>query len=118
MCLFNKNSEKPQSMKKFKNSEKHKLEKNEINNKMLKEGLFSAAIDMLTEGEDYQQLVNTECEFGYLFDIEDHGLEALFKITTDKGTFYFAAQREALMRLNINEAYFQATKDSFLMLHS
>ena len=68
----------------FNKKKKQNGERNEINNKVLKERLANAALQMLTEGEDYDQLAYTVCEFGYLFDIDGHGLEALFKIKTDK----------------------------------
>lgn len=92
-------------------------EKNEINNKVLKENLANAALATLKQGEDYQELAYTTCEFGYLFVIEGHGLEALFKIITDKGTFYFAAQEEKLLQLQFNEELFKTTTDKFLDLH-
>lgn len=91
--------------------------KNEIGNKSLKEHLANTALQMLIEGVDYNQLAYTECTFGYLFVIDGHGLEALFKITTDKGTFYFAAQENSLKSLNINEELFKETTDIFLSLH-
>lgn len=98
-------------------SKKKKIEKNEIGNKELKETLANTALGMLKQGEDYEQLAYTECEFGYLFVIEGHGLEALFKIVTDKGIFYFAAQKSSLSRLTLNEELFQSTTDTFLDLH-
>lgn len=96
---------------------KKKAEKNEINNKALKEQLANAAIGLLVQGEDYVQLAYTTCEFGYVFEFDGHGLEALFKITTDKGVFYFAAQKQSILRLELNEALFQGTTDTFLELH-
>lgn len=92
-------------------------EKNEINNKKLKENLANAALTTLKPDEDYQDLAYTTCEFGYLFVIVGHGLEALFKIITDKGTFYFAAQEEKLLQLQFNEELFKNTTDKFLDLH-
>ena len=95
----------------------HPRETNEINNRELKEKLANTALQLLVQGEDYDQLAYTSCEFGYLFHIEGHGLEALLKLTTDKGVFYFAAQKESFMRLNFNEALFQSTTKQFLSLH-
>ncbi len=92
-------------------------EKNEISNKELKENLANAALTTLKPDEDYQDLAYTTCEFGYLFVIEGHGLEALFKIITDKGTFYFAAQGNEILRLQFNEELFKTTTDKFLDLH-
>lgn len=75
-------------------------ESNEINNKELKENIADVAIGLLEEGSDYNELAYTKVEFGYLFDIDDHGIEALLKVITDKTTAYFAVQGTSMMRLN------------------
>ncbi len=93
-------------------------EENIIDNRKIKENIADAALALLQEGEDYNELVNTKVEFGYLFDIEDHGLEALFKVMTDRTTTYFAVQGTSLMRLKFNEELFEATVDTFLDLHN
>lgn len=98
-------------------SKRKNKEKNEIDNKELKENLANAALGMLRQSEDYEQLAYTECEFGYLFVIDGHGLEALFKIKTDKGISYFAAQKNSLQRLTLNEELFESTVAIFLSLH-
>ena len=67
-------------------------ESNEINNKELKENIANTALSLLEEGNDYVDLAYTTVQFGYLFDIENHGLEALLKVVTDKTTAYFAVQ--------------------------
>ena len=67
--------------------------------------------------DDYGNLAYTKVEFGYLFQVEGRGTEALFKVTTDKTTVYFAVQGARLMRLNFSEELFQTTVDSFLELH-
>ncbi len=100
----------------FFNKKKQK-ERNEIENRELKENLANTALGLLQEGEDYGQLAHTTCEFGYLFDIDGHGIEALFKITTDRGTHYFAAQGDKLMRLQFNDQLYQNTVDTFLSMH-
>lgn len=100
-----------------KNTKKQSAEKNQINNKELKEMLANTALNTLTEGKDYNQLANTMCEFGYLFEVEGRGVEALFKITTDKDTFYFAVQKNSLMLLNFDEELFQSTTDTVLNRH-
>ncbi len=100
------------------NRKKKKLaETNEINNKSLKEGLANIALQTLIEGEDYAELANTICQFGYLFLVEERGVEALFKITTDKGTFYFATQKGKVMQLNINEELFKSITETTLSMH-
>lgn len=92
-------------------------ERNEITNKDLKEMLADTAFEIMVQGDDYEELAGTTVKFGYLFDIDNHGLEALFKIITDKTTAYFAAQGEKLMRLNFNDELFQSTTETFLSLH-
>ena len=109
MGLFDKFSKKKQETPK---------ERNEIQNKQLKETLADTALSLLKQGEEYEELAYTKVEFGYVFDIDDHGIESLFKVITDKGTYYFAAQQKSLMRLDFNEALFESTRDTFLELHS
>lgn len=92
-------------------------ERNEIGNHDLKVNLANTALGLLVQGEDYEELANTQVTFGYLFDIDDHGLEALYKIVTDKTTAYFAAQGDKLMRLNFNEELFDTTVEGFLSMH-
>lgn len=104
--------------KKNKSVKSNATERNEIENRELKNNLVHTALSLLKQGEHYNDLAYTEIEFGYLFDIDGHGLEALFKITTDKGTFYFAAQKQSLIMLDFNDELFQTTTEGFLDLHS
>lgn len=99
------------------NDEARPAERNEIDNHDLKIRLADTALGLLVQGEDFGELANTQCEFGYLFDIEGHGIEALFKITTDKTTAYFAAQVDKLIRLNFNDELFKTTVEGFLEMH-
>ena len=92
-------------------------ERNMIDNHDLKVNLANTALGLLAEGEDYGELANTQVTFGYLFDIDGHGLEALYKITTDKTVAYFAAQGDKLMRLNFTEELFNSTVEGFLSMH-
>ncbi|WP_443666670.1 hypothetical protein [Eshraghiella crossota] len=92
---------------------KQPKEKNEIENKVLKENIANAALAQLSQGDDYKSLAYTKVEFGYLFDIENHGIEALFKIITDKDTFYFAVQGANLLRLTLTEELFSSYVDGF-----
>ncbi len=101
----------------FGKKKKQPAERNAIDDRNLKMTLADTALGLLVPGEDYGELVNTQCEFGYLFDIEGHGIEALFKLTTDKTTAYFAAQGDKLMRLNFNEDLFKSTTEGFLEMH-
>ena len=90
---------------------------NEIKNKELKEFLADSALAILIQGEDYQDLVYTTVEFGYLYDVENRGPEALFKVTTDKTTVYFAAQVGKLMRLDVTEEAFKDTVERMRAFH-
>jgi len=101
----------------FFNKKKPK-ESNEIMNKELKERIADTALSILQEGIDFEDLAYTKVEFGYLFDIDGHGIESLFKIITDKTTAYFAVQGTSMLRLNFSEELFQSTVDGFLDLHS
>lgn len=93
-------------------------ESNEINNKELKENIANTALSLLEEGNDYVDLAYTTVQFGYLFDIENPGLEALLKVVTDKTTAYFAVQGTSMMRLNFSEELFETAVAGFLDLHS
>lgn len=93
-------------------------EKNEIENKELKERIANTALGILQKGVDYDNLAYTQVEFGYLFNIEGHGIEALFKVITDKTTTYFAIQGAKILKLVFSEEPFKTTVDSFLKLHS
>ena len=96
---------------------KQPKESNEINNKKLKENIANTTLELLNAGEDYGELANTRVEFGYLFNIQGHGIEALLKIITDKTTAYFAVQGDEVMRLDFSEELFQTTVDGFMDFH-
>ena len=102
---------------KSKVEEKQANKKNEIFNTKLKESIATTAISTLRQGDEYSDFAFTKVEFGYLFTFEGHGVEALFKIITDKGTYYFAAQKTSVLRLTIDEALFNDTTKQFLELH-
>ncbi|MCQ2550560.1 MAG: hypothetical protein MJ134_11060 [Lachnospiraceae bacterium] len=88
-------------------------ETNEIENRALKEKIANAAISQLHPGDDYESLAYTKVEFGYLYNIESHGIEALFKVITDKGTFYFAVQGPKMLSLALTEELYKAYVDGF-----
>ena len=92
--------------------------RNVIDDRDLKMQIADMALGLLVEGEDYGELANTKVEFGYLYYFEDHGIESLFKLETDKTTAYFAAQGDKLMRLNFNEELFRSTIEGFLEAHN
>ena len=43
-----------------------------------------------------------------------HSTESLFKVITDKDTFYFAVQGTKLLRLSLSEELFNAYAEGFL----
>lgn len=90
----------------------------EINNFALKESLAQEAIDrLLVKGRDYSERSELKAEYGYIFLIEDHGFEALFKVESSVRTFYFAVQGEKIMALDFDEELFRTTSETFLSLH-
>ena len=101
----------------FKKKNTSPREVNAINNAELKEGIANSALKILNKGEDYEELAYTKVEFGYLFNIEGHGIESLFKVITDKTTVYFAVQGPKLMRLDFSEELFRNTVDGFMEIH-
>jgi len=74
---------------------------------------------MLEQGKNYTDLANTKVEFGYLFMIGDHDIEALLKVITDKTTIYFAVHKSSVMMLSpdFNEQNFDFTTETFLDIH-
>ena len=101
----------------FKKKKTSPKEVNAINNAELKKGIANSALNILNKGEDYEELAYTKVEFGYLFNIEGHGIESLFKVITDKTTIYFAVQGPKLMRLDFSEELFRNTVDGFMEIH-
>ncbi len=93
------------------------MERNLMNNTGLKENIADTALSILEEGVDYHDLAYTTVTFGYLFDIDDHGLEVLFKIVTDVDTFYFAIQGQKMIRLDFTEELFETTVAGFFEFH-
>ncbi len=93
-------------------------ETNEKDNFALKEALAEEAIEKwLVKGRDYGSFSDLRAEFGYIFIIEDHGIEALFKISAPRGTFYFLAHGDMIAALDFDEQLFKSTVDAFLSFH-
>lgn len=89
-------------------------ERDEMENRGVKETIANAALSTLKAGEDYNDLAGLTVNFGYLYSIDGHGMEGMFKITTDKGTLYFAAQKDRVMRLDFTEELYNTFTESFL----
>ena len=90
---------------------------NKIEDKELKEWIANNAINLLEKDKDYSELANTIVEFGYLYDFECHGIEALLKVVTDKETVYFAVQGTKMMRVDLTEETFNAYVEGFIKIH-
>ena len=102
---------------KKKSENKKPRETNEIENSQLKERLADAALGLLSPGEDYGELNRTKVRFGYLFQVEDRGIQAMFKIMTDKTTAYFIVQGSSLSRMNFTEETYKSLVEQTLELH-
>lgn len=96
--------------------ERRAREYNEIDNVELRESIVSAALTKLRDGVDYTSLDTKRVEFGYLYDIEGRGVEALLRVFTDKATVPFAVQASKLFRLNptFTDEHYDLTVEQFL----
>lgn len=101
-------------------SEKNKSNTNQISNKELKETLADTALALLVNTQEItvDDFVGIKAEFGYLLMIKDHGLEGLFKIIKDDKIYYFAAQKEKLQLINIDENQYCSTIEYMLKQHA
>lgn len=100
----------------FKNK---KTEVNQINNKELKEELLDNALACLVNAheittEDFKRI---QAKFGYLLMLENHGIEALFKIIKDDKIYYFAFQQNTLKFIDISEQQFESVTQYMLKNH-
>lgn len=99
---------------------KQKTDTNQIANTELKEKLADSALAVLINAQKitHENLAGIKAEFGYLLMIEDHGLEALFKIIQNDDVYYFAVQQDKLMMVNIIESQYEATVAHMLSQHT
>ena len=96
---------------------KQKSDTNQIGNKELKEKLADTALSVLINKQKltFEDLhTGIQAEFGYLLMIDGHGLEALFKIKKDDDIYYFAAQQDNLMLVDISEGQYAETVSNML----
>ena len=87
------------------------MEKNMAFNAPLKENLANAAINILAQNqliteEDFKTL---SFEMGYMIQMENEQLEALFKICYSGKKQYFALQNKKLMILKYTDELFNQT---------
>lgn len=98
---------------------KKKTAKDMINDKELKEQLADNALAVLINNGKIspQEMAGISVEFGYLMMCDGHGLEGLFKIIKDDYVFYFAAQVNKLMLVEISEEQFISTKQTMINMY-
>jgi len=95
-----------------------KKEENLINNQEMKDQLANNAINILMQNRIISDFNNIECEYGYLYNIEGHGFEGLFKIKKLDKIYYFVVQGNNMQMVNLNEEQFEAYKMSFIEMHN
>lgn len=115
MLLFDGKSKLPMEL--LREAAATPAEQNCLGDSELESELADMAREMLVRGTDYDDPAASKYKFGYLFDIEDHGIEALFKLITDKTVCYFAVQSNTMLRLDIDEEIFADTTEKFLALY-
>ncbi len=96
------------------------MSKNLLQNKETKEFLANSALSILINKNilNLNDIGGTTVEFGYIFELENKELEALFKLTTLESTYYFAAQKGKLLLLTINEAQYKEVAIKMNDLHN
>lgn len=94
-------------------------EVNQINNQELKENLADSALAYLLNQKLLEQndLAGITVEFGYVLQLKNHGIEALYKIIKDETVFYFAFQQKTLRHVGISEKQFQSVTATMLDMH-
>ena len=96
-----------------------KEEVNQIENKELKDNILDNALAFLVNAKEIEtkDFKGIKAQFGYLLMIENHGLEALFKLIKDDKVFYFAVQQQTLKLLNITEQQFESVTQHMLDMY-
>ena len=75
------------------------------------------AINLLVSNNIISDYNGIGCEYGYLYLIEGHGYEGLFKIKKMDKIYYFAIQGTSIEMVNLDENLFELHKQSFLDMH-
>lgn len=88
-----------------------------INNKEEKEKFANMAINLLVSNNIISDYNGIGCEYGYLYLIDGHGYEGLFKIKKMDKIYYFAIQGTSIEMVNLDENLFELHKQSFLDMH-
>ena len=91
--------------------------KNVLDNKELKEMIGNSALTLLTQGNDYDSLVGLIVQFSYIFQTPD-GIEAMFKITTDKKVLKFGVNKSKVMLIDLPDEAFEEIAAMTIKMHS
>ena len=94
-----------------------KNEQNLINNKEEKDRFANMAINLLITNNIISDYNGISCEYGYLYLIEGHGYEGLFKIKKMDKIYYFAVQGTNIEMVNLDENGFSFHAEKFLNMH-
>ena len=94
-----------------------KNEQNLINNKEEKDRFANMAINLLISNNIISDYNGISCEYGYLYLIEGHGYEGLFKIKKMDKIYYFAVQGTNIEMVNLDENGFSFHAETFLNMH-
>ena len=95
------------------------MEENQMQNKELKLKIGDHAIRLLLTKKmiTEENIKDIKLSYGYILTLNDGNIEALFKITLNNETYYFAFQKLALRLLNINEALYKMLVLNMKNLH-
>ncbi len=97
---------------------KQESNKNQIENKELKEKIADTVLTLLiNEGEINQDsMLGITIEFGYLLLLNNE-IEALLKVAANNNVYYFAVQKRKMLFLTIDERQFQETVQYMINYH-
>ena len=96
------------------------MEINEINNREIKQTLANCAIKILLSQNiiTNDELISAQFSYGYVFTKDDGVLEALYKVIINKEKmYYFAAQKNKIMLISINEETYDQTINYMVKKH-
>jgi hypothetical protein len=91
--------------------------KNKLDDKELKEMIGNSALGLLTQGNDYDSLSGLIVQFSYIFQTPE-GIEAMFKITTDKKVLKFGVNRSKIMLIDLPDETFEEIAAMTIDRHS
>lgn len=94
-------------------------ERNEINNRLLKEKIVNRCINGLSRTkhitrEDYPYI---SCDFGYIFTTADETIEAIVKITVRDSEYYISVSEGSMKFVDIDDETFNKTVSMMKELH-